>query len=697
VPASVVNLGALSIAATKTLPSRAAVTSVAMTPVAIATAPARVAVPTPVQASTNNLMTLNIASVRFIDPILGRAIAGIPFEVVGTARDKLTVPVCTAADFTDEILVEQAADPAKKFYLPRYRLGRKNVAGQEQYRATLGPDAGGWALNLYLEKYAAPAIELASRDAKELTHKPEVLLKYLLAGGIQKELLFQEITDEAGLLHAVLRVNTLPEQEELFYALTVRDYKTVLIIRRTAIVAIPVVPPQGVTLSAPLFRETTRVLDDTTTPFVFDRDLHKYIFTILAGIPKPSAAFARWTVDWKGSTHSYYQEATRPAVFHYLPDGFKLARRPQSPHVPLMALQMESPDGSLERTQVTLDYTALKYEDTDRLENAAMELRKRPNCMPPGTDIPSFIPLSAEPGNVKFSVALPKLQIREGAIINTQLALKDSLIVPYIGAFDAIWDAMNDPTGAALLFQGQVEVVLGEAKETIPFIGRMRDMAGDLFDVTQTPDDAAGTLQVILRNAIESPVKLKDLKVHLRRGDAVVSGQIRQIHAITKEGIRESFPVQLLPDEEIRMIVAPSAPIPGNAPFSAILDLDEVEVVPDLEKILSAIVFRQTPEYTRTVKVKTQKAWLASATAPDADRIIKALVKFERGGLVVLDEQSTEGTASVRFPLVDLLSRKAATDQYSFSITVVRDSGIREGPIQNNSIDELWIDPRSIH
>jgi hypothetical protein len=698
-----VNLGSLSVASAKinVRPTSAivatSVAAVATRPTS--TAPAVTAVTAvPVK---NAAILLNIGSVRYVDPILGRAIGGIPYEVDGTPRDKITIPVCTAPDFTDGILAEDPKDAAKKFYLPRYRLARQNVSGQEQYRATLGPSDSGWALILYLEKYAAPELGLATRDAKEMGERPAVLLKYTPSAGpgIQKELLFQEYTDDQGLLRAVLRVNSLPERDELFYALTTSDYKTALIVRRTAKVAIPVVPPKNVRVTGPLFREKTCVLDNVQSPFIFDRELHSYIFKVLPDSSAKTPGFVRWPVDWQGATHSYYQEVARPAVFHYLPDVFKLARRPQSPHVPLMALQIDSPDGSLERTQATLDYTAFKYEDTDRLENAALELRKIPNCLPPGTDVPSFIPLAAEPGNVKFSLALPKLEPRDGAIINTQLALKDSLKVAYVGAFDAIWDAMNDPTGAALLFQGQLEVTLGTFKETVPFIGRMSDMAGELFDYTETPDEASGGLNVILKNAIESPLKIKNLKVHLQRDEMLLRGEIQRLQAATKEGLKESLPLLLGPNEELRLRVVPSGTIAGTGPLHAVFDLDSVEVVPDLEQILNLIVFRQKPEYTKKITLKTHKEWFSSAASAgtEPDPIVKVLVKFEGGGTIGLDEQNCEAVANVQFPFLNLLTRRTTTDEYSYSVTLVRKSGIHEGPVKKDNIDELWIDPRTIH
>jgi len=253
---------------------------------------------------------------------------------------------------------------------------------------------------------------------------------------------------------------------------------------------------------------------------------------------------------------------------------------------------------------------------------------------------------------------------------------------------------MNDATGAAVLFQGQIEVSLGNVPETIPFIGRMNDMAGELFDYTKAPDEASRGLQVVLRQAIESPVKIKNLAVDLSRGEQAVPGHIQNISAITSTGKKESLPLELGPNEEMSFLVVPSAPVPGSDPLDAVFDLDEVEVMPDLQEILKKIVVEQPKEYTRTITVKTQKDWFQTPAGQEADQIIEVDVKFEQGGTIILNEQNCEAAAVVRLPLGDLMAEKPPPDKYSYRVTVVRKSGVREGQMQTRDDEPLWIDPR---
>jgi hypothetical protein len=61
-------------------------------------------------------------------------------QSVAIPRDQITVPICSVEDVTDTVLFEGAADPTKKFYLPRYRIAEQNVSGQQQYQISRCPD-----------------------------------------------------------------------------------------------------------------------------------------------------------------------------------------------------------------------------------------------------------------------------------------------------------------------------------------------------------------------------------------------------------------------------------------------------------------------------------------------------------------------------------------------------------------------------
>jgi hypothetical protein len=159
-------------------------------------------------------------------------------------RDQVTVPICSVEDVTDTVLFEDAANPTKKFYLPRYRIAEQNVSGQQQYQISLEASGQSWHLTLHLEKYPAPEIREAAREAEEINHEVTVILHYRFMSGnsgeAQKELGFQEVTTTGGRLRATLRVDSLSERDQLYQEITNPDYRAFLIVRRTMKVAIPV-------------------------------------------------------------------------------------------------------------------------------------------------------------------------------------------------------------------------------------------------------------------------------------------------------------------------------------------------------------------------------------------------------------------------------------------------------------------------
>jgi hypothetical protein len=357
-----------------------------------------------------------------------------------------------------------------------------------------------------------------------------------------------------------------------------------------------------------------------------------------------------------------------------------------------MALQFESPDGSAERTLARLDYTGFKYEDPERLEDAAERLRQQPGCLPAGVTAPVFMPLSAEPSKIKFTLELPRADASRGAsqqreaIVGTQVGLKDSLLKMPLEDFQSIWEAMADTTGAAVLFQGQVEVDLGEVKEQIPFIARLSDMAGDLFDHTEEPDVASGGVSARLRNAIESPVKINRLNAKLRRAGAEVAAQIQGL----------TTPTELPPGQELTFkLVAPSA-LPGSGPYDTAFDLDEVEVLPDLEKVWSLINLSQRPEYARKIQVKASQAMFDEPMGQPQDRITDIDLQFERGDTVTLTAEKREVEATARSPLSDFFTHKEVTGEYRYRVTVVRKSGTSTGEWQTDTTGILRIDTNKV-
>jgi hypothetical protein len=155
----------------------------------------------------------------------------------------VTGPLSPTAEPTDETLFEDAQRPDAKFYLPRYRLAEETVSGKAQFRMRLEQLAQGGKLTIFLEKFPAPALGEAARNAAEIPHSIAATLRALIPVGtsrVQQDLTVQEITFEGGLVKTVLRLDTLAQVTQVFQLLTESSFSTSLIVSRAFRVALPV-------------------------------------------------------------------------------------------------------------------------------------------------------------------------------------------------------------------------------------------------------------------------------------------------------------------------------------------------------------------------------------------------------------------------------------------------------------------------
>jgi len=614
-------------------------------------------------------------------------------QVLATSRKNLTVPISPTPPISDEILFEEPADATKKRYLPRYQIAEESVSGKPQYRAVFERNGESWTLSFDLNKSAAASIASQARSATELEHTPSVLLVYS-SNSAKKEFVFQEITPIIRGIRAVLSVSSVLERDELFWALTDRNAHSTLIVRRTFRIAVPV-PALTTMLAAaprePLYRQTTQVLDHITPPkpLIFDRELHRYIFREI-GDASRRPGLIRHEIDGK----SYYQDSVRRHIFYYLPDAFKIGRRPETPHTPLISLQFDSPDGLPEHTQVTFDYVAEPFVAVERLTTAATPLSAQlPTPLPLGVTGPEFVPLLVEDSAITFSLGLPRadatagpFQKRQGAKVDLREGLIDSLTLS-LKEFQPVWDAMAGAAVSALL-QGEVAVALddegSQITEKIAFVGRLHDTAGPVFDYAEQPDPASDGLTVKLTNAIESTLRIERLSAWLSRSDSIVDANVNGL----------TTPTELRPGEQITVSVVPSAPMAAEGELDAQFDLSGVSILPDPEAVWSAIIEGNTPEYSKSITVTTfSKVFEAPADTPD-DVLLELSVQFERGETVRLKptDTETEKTSLVRFPLSDVIIGRSSVADYRYRITAVRlRSGVKQGAWKTSNADPLYI------
>jgi hypothetical protein len=692
-----------------------------------------------------SVFTTPIQNIRFIDPAFAQNIINLRTPTEGVPRGQINVPVSPSENVTDELIFEGASDPSLKFYIPRYRLAEQSVGGQQRYQIALQQSGEEWTLTVHLQKYRAPAIAALAPEATEMDHRIAVFLKHnQLAGGTviaKEELEFQEKTNEPNGICAVLRGNTIAERDLIYQTLTDPAYGATFIVRNWVTVAVPVprtneqtqsspttvirdhrtneqtqptptpiirdhrtnvmamprmarfgaiqgvaigeLNPTAETPTEPLFRQVDRVLDDCVdpNPFVFPPALHGYIFGNVTATPGERFDLVRHQIRWKEIMHSYYQNPVRSNQFYYLPDAFKIGRRPESPHNPVMSVRFTTTDASIDAVQVSLDYIALPFVDPARLQAAASELKQKiTQPLPPDANGLDFEPLLNPPDKTQLLLAIPRSDTasgpfddRKGAMVDLRSGIHDSLSLN-MSQFQAVYDALFG--GSINLLSGNVVMNLGGEQEAIPFAARMDDLIGEIFSHEEFPDDESGGLKIELRNAIESPVRITALNAEIRRGQAATPGEIRKLVSLSSGESTDQLPVELKPGVSLRLLLVPSSPLPGEGALHAFFDWTGVKVQPDKDAVWNAILDPATPAvYLRTIKVKTFKQKFDPPPNNVDDQIMSVVLDFEGGPSVELNADNLERDVSLPLPIGDYVLRKADQGQYRYKVRIIRLSG----------------------
>src|SRR5947209_3396152 len=453
-----------------------------------------------------------INNLRFIDPHFVNNIINLRPAAAGEPRDKMKAPIAPAFDVTDEMLFEDPAQPAKKYYLPRYAL----ASDHEHYQVSFKHDNSGWSFVVRLTKSAAPSLATAAASAQEIDHHVAVLARYSQMignqAGAQEELAFQEVGIKDGVLEAKLRLTSLQQRDSLYQALRDRTFATALLVRRAITVAVPVPqavampigilaripqpqPPQPSQPAVPLYRQADRVVEQAVDPrpFVFSPDLHSYIFKgVTPASTGETLQLTRYQVPWTdGRSHTYYQDPARPAVMYYMPDSFKVTRRPDGAHEPLMSVRFGQA-ASVDDLQATFSFVGVPYASPQRLQDAAQKLKtKAKDSLPKDADI-QFEPLLSAPEKTHFKMAYPgcdsskgPFELRDKAAVDLRSGISDSLTLA-LPKFQSLYDALF--SSSSVVLTGAVDVELGaDAGEEIPFAARLSDLAGDVLAYSEQP------------------------------------------------------------------------------------------------------------------------------------------------------------------------------------------------------------------
>jgi len=646
-------------------------------------------------------LRVDIADAKLIDPAIGARISTFPVPRIGIERSQVTVPIAPDNAITVDTVFEAPADPAVRYYWPRYEIG---IEDNRLFRVRLLKDGPAWRLIVHLKKVAPDALLQQVPGALELPHQVSVVLRYsvLLNGqaGALVEKPFTEPSEEEGGLRVELPVTTLRDRDDIYRAMTEAALNATLIVRLKARVAVQVPPqpsapfvaqrvaannmlaatrimmvkrPQPQAPAGPLYRETDRLID-VAQPFCYALNLHGYIFEGLGSVGSTGGGgLLRKPVLWNGVSHSYYQAGIGSNVFYYLPDTFKLGRRPEAPHQPIASVKFQSADGSLAAMRATFAYFATAVVNWERLLESTEKLRSfvDEEVLRTTGDV-VLEPLLPAPDNVVVKLTYPgadlsggPFELRPKATVDLRLGVTDALSLP-VDPFMELYTALF--VSETLSLAGAVSIRMGDQGEEIPFNLRFRDTAEPLVSWA-VPEAGTDHFTLQITNQVESSLVFSGIKAFLSgTSNMVLARPLESPPAPVRlnPGENASFRFAAVPDLEVKDV-----DLVGT---TTVLDSKEAQ-----DRLFDLILDDSTPPvYMRPIVVKTFKAIFDPPAADPQRQIMAIVIDFENGLSAELNADQLQQTVDMPESVLEILSAPEGTvpaTAYRYKMNVVRLNG----------------------
>lgn len=423
-------------------------------------------------------------------------------------------------------------------------------------------------------------------------------------------------------------------------------------------------------------------------PFSFPADL-AYIFPDISPGGGPEGPRPH---DLNGYT--YYQDRAEPELFRYLPDEFRLTRRPEPPYEPAVSVNFLHPDDGGGDTRVDVSYFATPWVDMKRLARAREQLAEHV----PEDRGPIFEPIVASESPT-YRLYLPgggedgPFTERPGASVHLRDGIED-VVRMSLEDFRTVYSSLMG--GQSQVFRGEVLIDLGgDRRHRIPFNSRMRDLTGEVFTYEEEREEGRDRFDVTLTNAVESPVAVSRLEARLvRRGSR--EERPATVQRVQGPGGEESLPMEVPAGAELRLRATFEEAPPGDGALDPVFDYD-VRTLSDPDAIWSAIVDPSVePTRTRKVTVKVPSTEIFASSSDGEPDVNVILVDFvDTPTVAELTPDQPENTVTLQLPARDYVvsgaTGQALEEGYRYRIRVIQGGERKETEVMSASRSLLFV------
>ncbi len=393
------------------------------------------------------------------------------------------------------------------------------------------------------------------------------------------------------------------------------------------------------------------------SPFIFNTDLHPYIFDSFTPV-RGVGGIDRHRVAWNNRHHTYFQDTSNPNIVYYFPDSFKVLRSNDFPRGPLLTIRVTADDDNVENSDVEMDYIVGPYVDNLRLAAARMALNLN---FEPSREI-EFQPFITS--DVRFFADFPGIEREEDFRDNAGMILLDGYLDSLqmkLPQFNNMFDALSQTI--ATQFMGNVEVDVPDyPTEIIPFRAHLADLAGEYFRYEIESIGSSG-FYITLTNISPLPVHLDDIGFYAVRNTDIVSGVADNVlfdQSPLAAADSLTVEVQFPPDESNQVQID-----------EVKISLANVRNQPDRDTMLDLILDRSMSQYTRTIEAKALASMFSASDSDDVKTIVAILVNIDGSDTVELNADNLSAEVVVNYPIEAVLLDQTVSDEVFYRPTFI--------------------------